>query len=441
MSSEMNWVRLRDLSVRITKGTTPTKGEGFVSRGVNYIKSESITDDGAIDKSKFAFINLQTHTKLLRSQLRAGNVLFSMAGMYLGKTAVVLPEHVPANTNQAVGVISLDESKADPYFVHYSLRSPACRAWVLSSAAQSAQPNFNLQEIGNLKVPAIPLVRQKEIASILRTLDDRITLLRETNKTLESIAQAIFKSWFVDFDPVRAKMEGRQPEGMDAETAALFPVSFDDSALGPIPHGWEISTLSKSCSELKRGISPKYVEDRGVLVLNQKCVRDFAIDFAKARRHDIAQRKVEGRTVELGDVLVNSTGVGTLGRVAPVLDLPEVTIVDSHLTMIRGGPSLKPTYLGEWMQRSQPIIEAMGEGTTGQTELSRSKLGELRILLPPEHVQERFDQLIKPLKSRIVANRRTETNLAELRDSLLPRLVSGRLRLPEAKERVESSSQ
>jgi len=112
MAGKVAVVSLRDLSIRITKGTTPTRGEGFVPFGINYIKSEAITSDGMIDSSKFAYIDEQTHESLTRSQLCTGNVLFSMAGVYLGKTAVVKTEHLPANTNQAVGIITLDESKA-----------------------------------------------------------------------------------------------------------------------------------------------------------------------------------------------------------------------------------------------------------------------------------------------------------------------------------------
>jgi type I restriction enzyme, S subunit len=156
---------------------------------------------------------------------------------------------------------------------------------------------------------------------MLGALDDRIALLRETNTTLEAIAQALFKSWFVDFDPVRAKMarrsrEGGNPEaggasdaldsclrgndgtGMDEATAALFPDGFEESELGLVPNGWRVGKLGEHTSYLNRGISPKYVEDGGVLVINQKCIRDFTLDLSKARRHDPAQRKIDGRQLK-----------------------------------------------------------------------------------------------------------------------------------------------
>ncbi len=279
------------------------------------------------------------------------------------------------------------------------------------------------------RCPCTTIRGAESLAGILGALDDRITLLRETNATLEAIAQALFKSWFVDFDPVRAKMEGRAPEGMDEATAALFPDSFEESELGLVPSGWRVSTLGECCSYLSRGISPKYIDEGGLLVINQKCIRDFSVDLSKSRRHDPAQRKVEGREIRLGDVLVNSTGVGTLGRVAQVLDLPEPVISDSHVTVLRASPEISCAYLGQLLMRMQPDIEEMGEGTTGQTELSRSKLAGLKMLVPNALLLQEFDNLVAPLKQRIAESSKQVQTLANLRDSLLPRLISGQLRL------------
>jgi type I restriction enzyme S subunit len=286
----------------------------------------------------------------------------------------------------------------------------------------------------------IPQIKvQKDIADVLQSLDDRIASLRETNATLEAIAQALFKSWFVDFDPVRAKMEGRVSEGMDEATAALFPDRLEESELGAVPTGWRVRRLGDVSSYLSRGISPKYLEDSGVLVLNQKCIRDFSVDYCKGRRHDSSQRKIEGRQVAIGDVLVNSTGVGTLGRVAQVLSLPEAAvIVDSHITIVRPGPNLSWPYLGQFMIRKQPEIEAMGEGSTGQTELSRSKLAEVLVLVPPEHILVAFDHSVIPMKQRISLNEAGIQNMAKLRDALLPRLISGQLRIPEAEVEIDA---
>lgn len=358
-----------------------------------------------------------------------------------GKTALIncLSDNTIAHGSTEFIVLAARDQR-EFQFVYYLARSDPFRSYAIArmegTSGRQRVPNI---AVGDYEFFCPPADQRVAIGRFLANLDDRITLLREINKTLEAIAQAIFKSWFVDFDPVRAKMEGRQPEGMDEATAALFPDSFEESELGLVPKGWKTSSLAESCSYLKRGLSPKYLEKGGVLVLNQKCVRDFSIDFRKARRHDNSQRAIDGRTLEVGDVVVNSTGVGTLGRVAQVLDLPETTIADSHLTIVRAGSTMSPAYLGEWMQKNQTLIESMGEGTTGQTELSRAKLGKLRLLAPPSAIQLKFSKIVQPLKSKSVVNSHTSASLEAIRDTLLPRLISGQLRLPEAQEQIENA--
>jgi type I restriction enzyme S subunit len=301
-------------------------------------------------------------------------------------------------------------------------------------AAQAQGTTTKFVTIGILRNAPLmlpPLHEQLAIADILGTLDDKIELNRRMNETLEEIARTLFTSWFVTFDPVRAKAEGRQPEGMDAATAALFPDAFVDSELGEIPAGWRVSTVSFVVSKLNRGLSPSYVDEGGVLVINQKCIRDHRVDFAKTRRHNDNDRKVDGRLIEVGDIVVNSTGVGTLGRVAPVLRLREPTIVDSHVTIVRANPKQVPwQFLWFYFLHREPEIEQLGEGSTGQTELSRARLGDLSIVLPPASLLKRFVDTVEPLLELIAANQDMSETLAEIRDTLLPKLLSGEVRVP-----------
>ena len=203
-----------------------------------------------------------------------------------------------------------------------------------------------------------------------------------------------------------------------------------ESELGAIPEGWGVSALRDVCSYISRGISPKYIDFGGVAVVNQKCIRDFSIDFSKTRRHDASKRKIDDRLLKLWDVLVNSTGVGTLGRVAQVRRLPEATIVDSHVTVLRAGVEINPLYLGLVVGGMQQEIEALAEGSTGQTELSRAKLGELKILLPKNEVLDSFHDFTKSIFDGASSNQIDSDVLARIRDTLLSELVSGRLRVP-----------
>lgn len=301
-------------------------------------------------------------------------------------------------------------------------------------------PSTTRAAVYMLELDVPPKSEQGDIAHILGSLDDKIELNRKRSETLEAMARALFKAWFVDFEPVRAKMEGRWQRGQSLPGLPdylydVFPDRLVESELGEIPDGWDVSTLGVVCTHLNRGISPKYVDLGGVLVLNQKCIRDYSIDFSKARRHDVTQKNIDGRALELGDVLVNSTGVGTLGRVAQVRRLAETTIVDSHVTVVRSGVRINPMYLGGFMSMKQPEIEAMGEGSTGQTELSRKKLGDLKILLPKQVVLDQFAKQSKTFSESIAVNHADSETLSQLRDTLLPKLISGELRVPDA-ERI-----
>jgi type I restriction enzyme, S subunit len=164
-------------------------------------------------------------------------------------------------------------------------------------------------------------------------------------------------------------------------------------------------------------------------VLNQKCIRDHRVDDSKARRHDPCKRSIDGRTLQLYDVLVNSTGTGTLGRVAQVSRLSGTTIVDSHVTVVRANSSTDPFFLGTNLLRREAEIEELGEGSTGQTELSRIRLGELKIITPPPELQHAFGAEVQPLLRCMTENDTQSRTLAALRDALLPKLLRGELRV------------
>ena len=278
-----------------------------------------------------------------------------------------------------------------------------------------------------------PLSEQRAIAHILGTLDDKIELNRRMNETLEAMARALFKSWFVDFDPVRAKAEGRDP-GLPKPLADLFPARLVDSAFGEIPEGWGVRPLRDLTAYLARGIGPEYIESGGVCVLNQKCIRDRRIDFTKARRHDQSKKSTDGRLLSRLDVLVNSTGVGTLGRVAQLLCLPEPAIVDSHVTVLRAAQDVDPWFLGIGLTGREVEIEALGEGSTGQTELSRVRLGELVCLVPPSEAQKQFGLAAAQLLERLSKAQQESSTIDALRAVLLPKLISGELRVEDAEK-------
>lgn len=408
----------------------------FVDNGVAFIRAADM-DSGRVLFDKAARINQAARARITKGIGRPGDVLLSHKGT-VGKVALV-PLDAPAFvcSPQTTFWRTLEECRIDRTYLYVFLRSKRFQDQLATRAGETDMaPYVSLTSQRGLSVVLPPIEEQRAIAHVLGTLDDKIELNRRMNETLEAMSQAIFKSWFIDFDPVRAKASGEPPESicrrlrLTPDILSLFPDRLVDSELGEIPEGWAVKPLSQITTYLNRGISPKYIESGGVLVLNQKCVRDGRVDASKARRHDPTQRSVAGRLLEAGDLLVNSTGVGTLGRVAQVLALDELTIVDSHVTVVRADPQqVSWNYLGVALLDRESEIEGLGEGSTGQTELSRVRLGGLKLLVPPEALRKHFDEAVLPLRLQTKRSDEQALTLASIRDAFLPKLLSGEIRV------------
>lgn len=379
---------------------------------------------GVFRTDQAAHVSEQTYReRTARIEPRAGDVLYSREGTYFGDAAEV-PPGVRVCLGQRMVLIRPRSAKISARFLRYWLNSPLLRTHIEGHRDGSVAERLNLPTIRGLPVLVPPRGVQERIAGVLGALDDKIELNRQMNDTMDAMVRALFKSWFVDFDPVQAKIMGRRAPGVDDATAALFP----DRLCDGVPRGWHVARLADVTSHVRRGFGPSYVDRGGVCVLNQKCIRDGRIDFSKARRHDSVRRPTNERDVRIGDVLVNSTGVGTLGRVAQVRRLTESTIVDSHVTIVRAKTThLLASVLAVNLAGRQSEIEVLGEGSTGQTELSRERLRQLPVLVPRMDVQLAFDRRVTPLFDRIAVAELESLTLASIRDALVPRLLSGQL--------------
>ncbi len=373
------------------------------------------------------------------------------------KTSQVSKRDLPCLLVQRVARLR-SKKGLDQHYLRYLVSSYWFTEYVKQVQTGTAVPHISPKQIAAFDFLLPPEGEQNEIGSLLKSLDDKIQLNRQMNETLEAMAQALFKSWFVDFDPVidnalaagneipeplqkRAVARqalGDQRKPLPAEIQSLFPDSFVlINEMGWVPEGWQYLTLEDVTTELRRGISPKYAEDGGVRVVNQKCIRNHTVNYNLARRNDPVLRKVDGRELFIGDVLVNSTGVGTLGRMAQVLNLDEVTVVDSHVTLVRANPDrFRPYTFGKAMLNIEQIVEAMGEGSTGQTELSRTNLQALKILVPPVQLQDFLEKHLMDIGAKQVQLEKLSLSLIRLRDTLLPKLLSGELRIPDAEKQV-----
>lgn len=282
----------------------------------------------------------------------------------------------------------------DPVFIYYFLKTLDLGTY----AGGSAVPTLNRNHIHTLPVRVpIDILVQKQIGEFLKSFDDKIELNNAINKNLEQQAQALFKSWFVDFEPFG----------------------------GVMPEGWQLVKIDDITSLVSRGITPKYSDDSDQIVINQKCIRNHIIDLSPARTH--TPKVVNDKWLRFGDLLINSTGEGTLGRTAQVWFYPTKLTVDSHITIVRPMNELLIYYIGLWGILHEKEIESLHTGSTGQTELPRDRVKAMNILLPDNVTLNSFNAIIAPMTSTIVSNQEENCKLATLRDTLLPQLMSGEL--------------
>ena len=399
------------------------KGEGTPVIKISNVKAGRIVVDGC------GFVDEAVAACAKDWYTKPGDVLIAMTG-YVGEVALVqLGERYLIN--QRVGRFEfVSDSPVDGAFFFYVLQEPEFRQRIEGLARGSAQPNLSSADAHKLKVPVPPLVVQQGIASTLASLDDRIALLRETNATLEAIAQALFKSWFVDFDPVRAKSQGLAPAGMDEATAALFPDSFEDSALGPVPKGWQGGTLddladlnSQSWSGRHHPERVRYLDLANVKDNEVATVAEFAFDEAPSRAR---------RVLRSGDTIVGTVRPGNRSFAFIHEPVPD-------LTASTGFAVLSPTvvdntafvYLAATQDASIDHLSHIADGGA-YPAVRPDVVSALACVVPSAEILRAFNAVACPLLVKVSANQRQTQTLATLRDTLLPRLISGQLRLPDA---------
>ncbi|MEI7843735.1 MAG: restriction endonuclease subunit S [Gallionellaceae bacterium] len=360
-------------------------------------------------------------------------VVIGRVGAYCGSVHYVA-ESAWVSDN---AIIATGKNQTDVRFLYYLLGSLELRR----TAIGSAQP---LMTQGGLKVvPTIapPLVEQKTIAHILGTLDDKIELNRRMNATLESMAQALFKSWFVDFDPVRAKLDARKPAGLDAATAALFPAHFQESPLGGIPQGWAIKTIEELSERVAMGpfgsdIKISTFAPEGIPVISGQHLRGTLLDdsefnFVTVEHADRLKRS----NVQRGDVIF--THAGSIGQVAYIPETShfERYIISQRQFYMRCNRSvMSPFYIASYFKTPEGQHRLLANtSSTGVPSISQpvTYLRQLAMVVPPLALLKIFDAAASGIHLRMAHNDQQSHTLATLRDALLPKLLSGEVKVPE----------
>ena len=384
-------VTLKDITAKITKGTTPTSiGCKFEKSGINFIKSESLVDGKAIDKSKFAFISERTHERLKRSQIEENDILFSMAGMFLGQTGIATAEVVPANTNQAVAIIRVDDTKANYEYVYYYLNQKSVIHTINTTSAQSAQPNINLKQIGEIKINLPDRKKQDQIVSLLSAIDLKISNNVEINDNLYAQVKAIFSENFLDLDFL--------PGGW--KTGNLLDIADYLNGLAMQkyrPQDGESGLPVLKIKELRQGICDNNSELCSPSIKSEYIIHDGDIIFSWS-----------------GSLLVDIWCGGTCG-------------LNQHLFKVTSNNYDKWFYYLWTAHHLDRFIAVAADKATTMGHIKREELEKAEVIIPSKCDYKRISALIKPLFDLIISNRIENRKLTALRNTLLPKIMSGEI--------------
>lgn len=347
-----------------------------------------------------------------------------------------------------LSLLTPNSDKLNGRFLHYWLNTKQSKRYFENNAGGSGQRcTLTLDCIKSIPLYLPNLPTQKSIAKALSNLDSKIELNNRINKELEAMAKTLYDYWFVQFDfPISAEQAAAMAQpGLKGKPykSSGGKMVWNKELKREIPEGWEVKELAEITSLISRGISPKYLDDGGSCVINQKCVRQGTILYEQARRNDENQRDSSNKRIALFDILVNSTGVGTLGRVSMVRRLPEQKItVDSHVTIVRANEKLiHKLYFGYMLLQKQLEIERFSLGSTGQVELSRSQLETIKVILPSAALQNTFEKYYRPICEQLANNEEQNQQLASLRDWLLPMLMNGQVKVGAADSKTYAASE
>jgi len=323
-----------------------------------------------------------------------------------------------------------------PKFVYYFLHTLDFN----SCADKSSVPGVNRNDLHSISVKIPDIQTQQAIAETLSSLDNKIELNRQMNKTLEAMAQTLFKSWFVDFDPVKAKAEGREPEGMDDITAALFPSDFTESLLGTIPEGWEVKDLG-SLSSVAIGRTPPRKEhhwfSENPSYKKWISIRDLGtasvyITQVSEYLTDEAINKFRIPIIKAGTVILSFKL--TMGRVA--ITAEDMYSNEAIAQFNLDESPLNPSYL--YLHLKNYDYSILGSTSSIATAVNSQSLKTIKVIVPKPDILEAFEQQIMPIMQKIKNNIFCAEMLKEARDLLLPRLISDKLRVGEISETVEA---
>ncbi|WP_151814741.1 restriction endonuclease subunit S [Acinetobacter junii] len=459
MSTVWNTYRIEDIADKITIGPfgSRMKSDAYVESGVPVIRGTNLTGSKKFS-GDWVFISEQLAKQLENCCVSNGDLVFPHRGS-IGEVGLVDNQFHQYMMSSSLMKLRCNPNIADSEFIYYFFKSHQGRYELLKNASQVGTPGIGqpLTSLKNIEIKLPSLGEQRKIAKILSDLDDKIHINNQINQTLESIAQALFKSWFVDFDPVRAKIAAKQ-EGKDAElaamcaisgkseielqqmaeddfaalraTAALFPDGLVESELGEVPKGWEVSTVGEQVQTVGGGTpSTKNVDfwDDGIhywtTPKDLSNLTDKILLNTERKITDPGLKKISSGLLPKDTVLMSSRApVGYLA-----LSKIEVAINQGYIAIL---PNMKYSaeYLIQWCEANMAEIKGRASGTTF-LEISKKNFREINFICSDEKVVTVYTKTAKTLYDEITSKAKENQSLINLRDTLLPKLMSGEISL------------
>jgi len=430
---------LGDYVKTIFCGRDPTGGKSVHSSeptGYRVVQSAPVFD-GYIVTDKLGFISKEIYQELQSASLQEDDVLLNQLGdgITFARSCVTPSEILPAIITRSVGCIRCDKNKLNPWFLNAYLILPQTKQYIESFNSGSSRRAIDGGKMRSFIIPLPPIEEQRAIGTFYQRIQQKIELNRRTNETLEQMARALFKSWFVDFEPVRAKMEERAT-GLPPEIDRLFPDSFEESELGEVPTGWKIKKVEDVASKVACGpfgssIKVSTFVNDGVPVISGQHLwnirlKDGDNNFVTIEHAD----KLKNANVFRQDIIF--THAGSVGQAAII---PERYILSQRQFYLRCNLDIvSPQYMVYFFNSSEGQHKLLANiSSTGVPSISQpvSYLKSIEFLLPPKELTDKFSEFIRIYHLNEGIIELESSSLSSIRDTLLPKLLSGEVRIPD----------
>ncbi len=390
----------------------------YVSSGVPVVPTEGIGRRRLLTEG-IPEVAEETAARLSRHRLKCGDILFARRGVQAtGLSAIVEPKQEGWICGTGAILLRVLDESIQPEFLSFLLSADESVQWLKQHAVGAVMPNLNEGVIRQLPLTLPPLPEQKAIAAMLGALDDKIELNRRMNATLEAMARALFQSWFVDFDPVRAKLDGRKYDEHHLDTVGVFPSAFQDSELGHIPKGWRVGSIYEIADVI-------YGAPFASKLFNTNCdgrplirIRDLADESPAVFTTEVHPK---GYLLKPGDI-----AVGMDGEFRAYLWAGVESWLNQRVCVFAPKPSFSAAFVRNSIIAPLAQVEATETATT-VIHLGKNDIDRFKAVVATPEVHTAFTKICQPWYDKIVANKQESRTLATLRDTLLPKLLSGEL--------------